>query len=75
MVFTVLKPNTRLMCEMQWSKDKRKIWYVVFCKSKKYQFCIFFSNFPKKMIWPRVVVLLFYDHGKHLRSCRDGQLT
>ena len=22
-----------------------------------------------------VVVLLFYDHGKHLRSCRDGQLT
>ena len=22
-----------------------------------------------------VVVLLFYAHGKHLRSCRDGQLT
>ena len=22
-----------------------------------------------------VVVLLFYVHGKHLRSCRDGQLT
>ena len=22
-----------------------------------------------------VVVLLFYDHGKHLRSFRDGQLT
>ena len=22
-----------------------------------------------------VVVLLFYLHGKHLRSCRDGQLT
>ena len=21
-----------------------------------------------------VVVLLFYFHGKHLRSCRDGQL-
>ena len=21
------------------------------------------------------VVLLFYVHGKHLRSCRDGQLT
>ena len=21
-----------------------------------------------------VVVLLFYDHGKHLRSYRDGQL-
>ena len=23
----------------------------------------------------RKVVLLFYVHGKHLRSCRDGQLT
>ena len=22
-----------------------------------------------------VVVLLFYVHGKHLRSCRDGLLT
>ena len=22
-----------------------------------------------------VVVLLFYVHGKHLGSCRDGQLT
>ena len=22
-----------------------------------------------------VVVLLFYFHNKHLRSCRDGQLT
>ena len=22
-----------------------------------------------------VVVLLFYIHGKHLRSCRDGKLT
>ena len=22
-----------------------------------------------------VVVLLFYVHGKHLRTCRDGQLT
>ena len=28
-------------------------------------------------IWRFVVVvgLLFYVHGKHLRSCRDGQLT
>ena len=22
-----------------------------------------------------IVVLLFYVHSKHLRSCRDGQLT
>ena len=28
-------------------------------------------------VWPVavVVVLLFYVHGKHLRPCRDGQLT
>ena len=23
----------------------------------------------------QMVVLLFYVHGKHLRSCRDGQVT
>ena len=36
-----------------------------------------------KMLWFHVedfymvvvVVLLLYVHGKHLRSCRDGQLT
>ena len=28
-----------------------------------------------KIIFHVVVVLLFYVHGKHLRSCRDGQLT
>ena len=32
------------------------------------------------LIWPLVRrdkydVVLFYIHGKHLRSCRDGQLT
>ena len=25
--------------------------------------------------WRYIVVLLFYVHGKHLRSCRAGQLT
>ena len=29
-------------------------------------------NYPKPAV---VVALLFYVHGKHLRSCRDGQLT
>ena len=23
----------------------------------------------------KVIVMLFYVHGKHLRSCQDGQLT
>ena len=32
-------------------------------------------NEPRKGSVVVVVVLLFYVHGKHLRSCRDGQLT
>ena len=28
-----------------------------------------------EMVVVVVVVLLFYVHGKHLRSCRDSQLT
>ena len=30
---------------------------------------------PKGSLQMVVVVLLFYVHGKHLRSCWDGQLT
>ena len=30
---------------------------------------------PKNPNLYNVVALLFYVHGKHLRSCRDGQLT
>ena len=35
------------------------------------------SNIDRQCIQNNVVVvvLLFYVHGKHLRSCRDGQLT
>ena len=29
----------------------------------------------RKVVVAVVVVLLFYVHGEHLRSCRDGQLT
>ena len=38
---------------------------------------IFFTYFTTAYLEPVVVVvaLLFYVHGKHLRSCRDGQLT
>ena len=33
-------------------------------------------NFEVSFVFVVVVVaLLFYVHGKHLRSCRDGQLT
>ena len=35
---------------------------------------LFFTSKSDKIVgW--LVVLLFYVHGKHLRSCRDGQLT
>ena len=33
---------------------------------------IFFYSLGESVV---VVALLFYVHGKHLRSCRDGQLT
>ena len=33
------------------------------------------SSFYISTIIDVVVVLLFYVHGKHLRSCRDCQLT
>ena len=36
------------------------------------------KNISNRVIKSDVVVvvdLLFYVHGKHLRSCRDGQLT
>ena len=28
-----------------------------------------------RSLYNGLVALLFYVHGKHLRSCRDGQLT
>ena len=33
------------------------------------------SFLTKFLVVVVVVALLFYVHGKHLRSCRDGQLT
>ena len=47
-------------------------------------FSAFYADFylcPKSVVITNlkavvvVVVLLFYVHGKHLRSCREGQLT
>ena len=35
--------------------------------------CLMASSVQHSVGW--LVVLLFYVHGKHLRSCRDGQLT
>ena len=34
-----------------------------YCSCRLFEYCKF------------ILLLLFYVHGKHLRSCRDGQLT
>ena len=39
------------------------------------QMAAFLPMFENTMSWELVVALLFYVHGKHLTSCRDGQLT
>ena len=47
---------------------------------EKYLFKLALDRLPDKVTFDDnseicIVVLLFYIHGKHLRSCRDGQLT
>ena len=39
----------------------------------KYMYILYTFFFPCIVVV--VVALLFYVHGEHLRSCRDGQLT
>ena len=41
------------------------------CAYKRSGLCLKFSCYLVVV----VIALLFYVHGKHLRSCRDGQLT
>ena len=38
-------------------------------------FLLFLSIYCEMSLARGVVALLFYVHGKHLRSCWDGQLT
>ena len=47
-----------------------EIFYIKLITNKNMQFQILFCCFTCC-----IVALLFYVHGKHLRSCRDGQLT
>ena len=58
------------------SKDKPKsAWAALFGKKKgKTSICILILKNTRKAEFVVVVVLLFYIHGKHLRSCQDGQL-
>ena len=71
---------------MSYSSDSRHEWASVqllhYCKLLYFHIILqqVMVNFSAGglLIWLIVVVvvaLLFYVHGKHLRSCRDGQLT
>ena len=53
------------------------IWYATHCHDLFYITVKCHDHIPKVTIVMVVVVvvLLFYVRGKHLRSCRDGQLT
>ena len=42
---------------------------------ESYEVCQLMVTNEKQIFVVVVVALLFYVHGKHLRSCRDGQLT
>ena len=51
-----------------------KLYLVI--QSQRHDKIIFLDNGYTFMGFAVVVVaLLFYVHGKHLKSCRDGQLT
>ena len=59
---------------------KRKAELLVRYVSKYTESYLQLVHFPnvvpiKVVVVVVVVALLFYVHGKHLRSCRDGQLT
>ena len=41
----------------------------------EYEIRFIWSSKTSETIEENIVLLLFYVHGKHLRSCRDGQLT
>ena len=46
-----------------------------FMKSRISYCKVYFVEYKANTCCCCIVVLLFYVHGKHLRSCRDGQLT
>ena len=72
------------------SLEKRRKWFATtysfvtnFSDNSKHQNILYVTIYARLIHSLRyfthgkvvVVVLLFYVHGNHLRSCRDGQLT
>ena len=81
---STLFANTSVSIVDAWSE--KKIWHQVSWQDKKgvkdRQHCTVCTCVKENWCFGRhcfqrvvVVALLFYVHGKHLRSCRDGQLT
>ena len=51
----------------------KNIWHMISNKTQvEFKKGGLHANLDRSMLF---VDLLFYVHGKHLRSCRDGQLT
>ena len=61
------------------NKIKKKLTMIqlfyIYCVSDNKRSLLLRKKYINTECKRRVVVLLFYVHGKHLRSCRDGQLT
>ena len=59
---------TKMFC------DKRQAWLLNSIKVNSFVY-LFNCTTVGRVSVVVVRALLFYVHGKHLRSCRDGQLT
>ena len=81
----ILLEHIKIKCTNNIGKTKY-VWsfYYNFLEKKSGVFFFFLYNASENEMSYQIicsvcttglVVLLFYVHGKHLRSCRDGQLT
>ena len=52
-----------------------KDFFVFYLRIPKIYLCSYLFGIINMYVPGCIVALLFYVHGKHLRSCRDGQLT
>ena len=65
-----LKCNLPLVCSF------RHIVYKIFISGRETRKAVGFLSISKLVLLLLcAVVFFFYVHGKHLRSCRDGQFT
>ena len=69
------------LLEQEWVDEWMDGWMAeIFCPYQQYFSHICYQGIGVVMLkgcveWIDFFALLFYVHDKHLRSCRDGQLT